>query len=161
VSRLEVPLIHETLWATGDLLLRAEVDLYLRDSQGNWQRQTFRVDNGSDISAMPAWRAKGLGLPMPQNAVRVPVNTAAGQIVMEVRSGLLRMRVDGMDATEYLIPCHFRGDPNSPPDPSVPLATLPKNLLGLSGVVDKLRIITDGTPLSATAPYGVVIIEKI
>ena len=91
----------------------------------------------------------------------LPVNTAAGPVTVLVRSGLLRMRVDGMDQTEYVIPCHFRGDPDSPPDPSVPLATLPKNLLGLSGVVDKLRIITDGTPLSAIAPYGVVVLEKI
>jgi hypothetical protein len=40
-------------------------------------------------------------------------------------------------------------------------STFPRNLLGLSGVVDKLRITTDGTPLSMSAPYGVVIIEKI
>jgi hypothetical protein len=64
-----MPLIHEVLWPTGDLLLRAEVDLHLRDSAANWQQETFRVDNGSDISAMPAWRAKGLGLPMPQAGI--------------------------------------------------------------------------------------------
>jgi hypothetical protein len=155
VSRLEKPLDHEIHPITADLLLRAEVDLHLRDSAGNWQKQTFRVDNGSDITAMSAVLARQLGLAMPQQGVRIPANTATGQVVMEVRSGYLRMKVEGMDATEYVIPCHFRGDPLVPP------STLPRSLLGLSGVVDKLRITTDGTPLSLSAPYGVLIIEKI
>jgi hypothetical protein len=161
VSRLEIPLRHDILWATGDLLLRGEMVLHLRDSSGNWQRLTFRYDSGSDITAMPAWRAKGLGLPMPHTGLSLPVTTATGQVTMEVRSGLLRLKVEGMDQTEYLIPCHFRGDPDGPPDPSVPAAVLPRNLLGLSGVVDKLRITTDGKPVSASAPYGLLIIEKI
>jgi hypothetical protein len=161
VSRLEKPLEHEILYATGDLLLRAEVDLHLRDNAGNWHQQTFRVDSGSDISSMPAWRAKVLGLAIPQAGISLPVNSAVGQVVMVVHSGLLRMKVEGMDQTEYVIPCHFRGDPDSPPDPSVPAAMLPRNLLGLSGVVDKLRITTDGTPVSESAPYGLLIVEKI
>jgi len=158
MSRLEKPLDHEILYATGDLLLRAEVDLHLRDSAGNWPQQTFRVDNGSDITAMSAALAMQLGLPMPQNGVHLQVNTAVGLVTMMVRSGYLRMKVEGMDQTEYVIPCHFRGDPLVAP---VPPVTLPRSLLGLSGVVDKLRITTDGTPLSMAAPYGVVIIEKI
>ena len=161
MSRLERPLKHETLWITGDLLIRAEVDLHLRDAAGGWQKQTFRYDSGADITAMPAWRAKALGLPMPQAGVTLPVNTATGPVTMLVRSGLLRMKVDGMDQTEYVIPCHFRGDPDALPDPSVPVALLPKNLLGLSGVVDKLRMTTDGQPVSAAAPYGLLIVEKI
>jgi hypothetical protein len=158
VSRLEKPPDHEIHPITGDLLLRAEVDLHLRDAAGNWQKQTFRVDNGSDITAMSAVLARQLGLAMPQQAVRIPVNAATGPVVMEVRSGYLRMRVEGMDATEYVIPCHFRGDPLVPP--LLP-STFPRSLLGLSGVVDKLRITTDGTPLSMSAPYGVVIFEKL
>jgi hypothetical protein len=137
------------------------VDLHLKDKAGNWQQQEFRVDSGSDISSMPAWRAKAIGLPIPQAGILLPVNTAYGQVMMMVRSGLLRMKVEGMDQTEYVIPCHFRGDPNTPPDPSVSAAMLPRNLLGLSGVVDKLRITTDGKPVSAAAPYGLLIIEKI
>ncbi len=161
MSRLEKPLKHEILYATGDLLLRAEVDLHLKDNAGNWQRQTFRVDSGSDISAMPAWHAKALGLPIPQAGILLPVNTAHGQVMMVIRSGLLRIKVEGMDQTEYVIPCHFRGDPDTPPAPSVSPTALPRNLLGLSGVVDKLRITTDGKAVSAAAPYGLLIIEKI
>ena len=161
MSRLEKPLDHEILYATGDLLLRAEVDLHLKDSTGKWQQQTFRVDSGSDISSMPAWRAKALGLPMPQAGLSLPVNTAYGQVTMMIRSGLLVMRVEGMDQTEYVIPCHFQADPDTPPNPSVSAALLPRNLLGLSGVVDKLRITTDGKPVSAAAPYGLLIVERI
>jgi hypothetical protein len=161
VSRLEIPLRHDVLWATGDLLLRGEVDLHLRDASGNWQRLTFRYDSGSDITAMPAWRAKDLSLPMPQTGLMLPVTTATGQVTLVVRSGLRRLKVEGMDQTEYVIPCHFRGDPDSPPDPSVSAALLPRNLLGLSGVVDKLRITTGGKPVSASAPYGLLIVEKI
>src|SRR4051812_5658188 len=115
MSRLEKPLDHEMLYATGDLLLRAEVDLHLQDAGGSWQQQTFRVDNGSDISTMSAALAKQLNLPLPQTGVSLPVNTAVGQVVMVVRSGYLRMRVEGMDQTEYVIPCHFRGDPDAAP----------------------------------------------
>jgi hypothetical protein len=161
VSRLEKPLGHDILWATGDLLLRAELDLHLRDATGNWHQQPFRYDSGADITAMPAWRAKALGLPMPLAGILLPVNTAVGQVTMMVRSGLLRIRVEGMDQTEYLIPCHFRGDPDTPPDPSISSALLPRNLLGLSGVVDKLRITTDGKPVSPAAPYGLLIMEKL
>src|SRR5689334_4458308 len=108
MSRLQAPLEHETLSISGDVLMRAEVDLQLRDAAGGWQKQTFRYDSGADITAMPAWRAEALGLPMPQAGVTLPVNTAIGQVTMLVRSGLLRMKVDGMDQTEYVVPCHFR-----------------------------------------------------
>jgi hypothetical protein len=37
MSRLEVPLLHRVLWSTGDLLLRAELGLLLKDKAGHWQ----------------------------------------------------------------------------------------------------------------------------
>jgi hypothetical protein len=159
VSRLEVPLKDSVLYATGDLLLRGELDLHLRDAAGNWHRVTFRYDSGSDISSMSAALARALGLPLPQAGLMLPVSTATGQVLMEARSGLLRMRVEGMDATEYVVPCHFRGDAHAPVIPGS--AAIPRNLLGLAGVVDKLRITTDGTPVSAAAPHGLLIVEKI
>lgn len=54
MSRLEVPLKHQILWHTGDLALRAELDLLLKDRAENWHPQTFRVDTGSDLTSMPA-----------------------------------------------------------------------------------------------------------
>jgi hypothetical protein len=39
MSRLEVPFKHRTLWATGDLLLRAELDFFLKDRWGRGGRR--------------------------------------------------------------------------------------------------------------------------
>ena len=47
MSFLEVPLKHRTLWSTGDILLRGEVDLLLKDNAGTWLRATFLVDRGA------------------------------------------------------------------------------------------------------------------
>jgi len=68
---------------------------------------TFVVDSGTAMTTMPAAEAKKLNLPLPKQ----PVSglTFQGQ---EVRSGLIRARIVGMDATEYLFPCYFLGDPN-------------------------------------------------
>ncbi len=54
MSRLQQPLDYQILWSTGDLILRAELDLLLKDSQGNWHSKIFRVDSASDMTTMPA-----------------------------------------------------------------------------------------------------------
>jgi hypothetical protein len=46
MSRLEVPLSGATLWHTGDLVLRAYLELRLKDAAGNWHRHTLWVDSG-------------------------------------------------------------------------------------------------------------------
>lgn len=160
MSRLEVPLRGKVLPATGDLLLRAEIDLWLKNASGNWLLQTFRVDSGSDISSMPAYRAKALGLPMPQRGIITPLATPSGKQPTLVRSGLLRLRVEGLSQYEHVIPCHFRGDPDAPPPPGV-TANFPRNLLGLAGVVDKLRFTYDGSLTSPITPFGRLIVEEI
>ena len=91
MCRLEQPLNHQVLWGTGDLILRAELDLLLKDSQGNWH--------------------------------------------------------------------FFLGDPARTPDPNVPSASLPRCLLGLSGVINQIRIAFDGQP-GPGAPHGYLIVEK-
>ena len=97
---------------------------------------------------MLASTARDLDLPIPKRPVRGLA--LHGQ---EVRRGLLRTRISGLGATEYVFPCYFLGDPNAPvPDP--------KNLLGLTGVIDKIRLTFDGTP-SGAAQYGLLIVEKI
>jgi hypothetical protein len=157
MTRLVVPHLEKKLWATGDVLLRAELDLLLRDSAGNWQpAETFRVDSATDMTTMPAYRAKQLSLPMPLNAAP---GVTHSQSSLEVRSGYLRARVAGMDQTEYVFPCFFLGDPATVPDPKTPPAMTPKNLLGLSGVVNQLRITFDGDP-TPLALYGTMTVEK-
>jgi hypothetical protein len=100
MSRLLVPLDHQILWSTGDVILRAELDLYLKDGSGNWHREVFRVDSASDITTYPA-------------------------------------------------------QPNAPP------GRVPRNLLGVSGVVDKIRLSFDGTPGPPHALYGYMVAEKL
>ena len=57
-----------------------------------------------------------------------------------------------MDATEYVFPCYFLGDPNSTP-------ARPRNLLGLTGVINQIRLTFDGTT-SLVAQSGVLVVEK-
>jgi hypothetical protein len=155
MSRLEVPLLHRTLWATGDVLLRAELALLLKDQAGNWVPQTFRVDPGSEMTTFPAARARRFDLPMPQKVAPGVVHVQTG---LELRSGYLRVQVIGMDATEYVIPSFFLGDPALPLSSYSP-SSVPRNLLGLSGVLDNLRLTFDGTA-SPTAMHGHLLVEK-
>ena len=61
-------------------------------------------------------------------------------------------RLPALDPTVYYFPCHFVGDPT-------PVPAAPRNLLGLAGVVDKLRITFDGTPQPG-AKQGTFALEK-
>jgi hypothetical protein len=36
MASLQLPLLHRILWATGDVLLRAELVLAIKTSQGSW-----------------------------------------------------------------------------------------------------------------------------
>jgi hypothetical protein len=147
MSRLELPLIHRKLQTTGDEVVHAELTLELKSNQGTWEAMTFRVDTGTEVTTMSASDAIRRNLPIPKRPVRGLA--LQGQ---EVRAGLLRARVVGMDQTEYTFPCYFVGDPD------VPLPNA-KNLLGLTGVINQVRIIFDGaTPPGA--PHGVLVVEK-
>ena len=148
MSRLEVPLGYRTLRATGDTVLWADLILSLKTNRGVWKEIPFRVDPGTEMTTMPAYDAIGLDLPIPKTPVSRLV--LYGQ---EVRSGLLRARVVGMDPTEFVFPCYFLGDPNLPPP------TQARNLLGLTGVINQIRLSFDGTT-SVPAPWGVLVVEK-
>ena len=156
MSRLEVPLLGRPVWATGDILLRAELDLLIKDNSGAWQTETFRVDSGTEMTSMPASLARSLDLPMPKNPVRGGLDVSGAR--QEVRAGLIRARVDRMDPIEYAFPCYFIGDPDARFDPNQP-PSFPRTLLGLTAVVDKIRILFDGTP-TPTAPHGLMVIER-
>jgi hypothetical protein len=69
VSRLEVPLIAKTLRATGDILLRAELDLIIKTTAQTWEQVVFLFDSGSEMTTMPAAQAKLLDIPLPVNPV--------------------------------------------------------------------------------------------
>jgi hypothetical protein len=147
MSRIERPLVHRTLKATGDDVIRAELDLELKTNIGTWVMVRFRVDPGTEMTTMLASEARRYDLPIPKRPVR-----GLALHGLEVRSGLLRARIVGMDATEYIFPCYFLGDPNGPVVDS-------KNLLGLTGVINQVRLTFDGAT-SLIAPYGVLVVEK-
>jgi hypothetical protein len=156
MSRLERPLLAKTIALTGDIALRAELTLRIKANSQSWEPVIFLVDPGTEMTTLPAARAKQLGIALPQKPV--PRLGITGKSA-EVRAGFIRARVDGMDPTEYVFPCYFVGDPDAPFDPSRP-PRFPRSLLGLSGVVDKIRILFDETP-TATASHGLMVIEKI
>jgi hypothetical protein len=111
---------------------------------------TFLVDSGTEMTTMSAAEARKLDLPIPRRPV---LNLKHTQTGLEVRAGLLRARIVGLDATEFVFPCYFLGDPSLPPPPQV------RNLLGLSGVIDQIRLVFDGTP-GPNAAHGRLIVEK-
>jgi hypothetical protein len=135
------------LRTTGDVVVHAELVLAIKTDRGSWELLPFLVDPGTEMTTMSAWEAKNRNLPEP----RRPVSglTFPG---LEVRSGLLRAQIPGMDATEYVFPCYFLGDPNTSAVPS-------RKLLGLTGVINQIRLSFDGT-VSLVAPSGVLVVEK-
>ena len=154
MSRLLVPLLSKKIWATGDIVLRAELELLIRDENGILRPETFRVDSGTEMTSMAAARAKVLGLPMPLDPIFLDING----IKREVRPGLILAQVVGMGGIEHVFPCYFLGNPHATPDPNQPRVAT-RNLLGLTGVLNEFRILFDGTP-SANARYGVMVIEN-
>ena len=148
MSRLEVPLGYRTLRATGDTVLWADLMLSLKINGGAWEEIPFRVDSATEMTTMLAVDAGKLDLPIPKTPVSGLV--LYGQ---EVRPGLLRARIVGMDPTEFVFPCYFIGDPNALPPAQ------PRNLLGLTGVINQIRLTFDGTT-SALAPWGILVVEK-
>jgi len=154
MSRIAIPIAGQILWSTGDVRLRADINLLLRNSSGNLIPETFRVDTGSEITTFPAYHARVLDLPMPANAC--PGITHA-QTKLEVRAGVIRFQVIGMNTTEHHTPCFFLGDPAVPPPPSP--ATFPRKLLQPFALVDHLRFIIDKDPVIG-ALYGELVVER-
>ena len=146
MSRLEIPLDHRKLKFTGDKVLRGVLALSLRTNQNLWRDLPFLFDSGTEMTTMPAAEATRIDLPIPRRPVRGMLFRG-----LEVRAGLLRARIVGMDATEYFFPCYFLGDPTVPPPD-------PRNLLGLTGVINQVRLSLDGT-YTLAAPDGRLIVE--
>jgi len=154
MSRLAIPIRGKILWSTGDLRLWVELPLLLKDHAGNWIPNTVRVDTATDVTTFPAFRAKQLGLPMPQHPTGGARHTQTG---LEIRSGFLRFRIAGMDPTEYAVACLFLGDPNMPPTGSP--GTIPRKLLQPLALLDRLRFQFDKNA-TLGAPHGEMLIEK-
>jgi hypothetical protein len=141
MSRLEVAHRYRKFWATGDVLLSSELDLLLKDNDGQWKADTFLVHSGSEMTTIPAWLAKKMNLPMPPKAA---TGAMCKQTGLEIRAGPLRAWILGLDVADFTFPYCFLGDPDA--HSSLSQATmLPRKLPGLSSVGDKVRILFDGT----------------
>jgi hypothetical protein len=154
MSRLVIPIIGKTLWATGDVCLWADIDLLIRDGSGQYQLETFRVDSGTEITTFPAYLAIQNGLAVPAR----PAPARHHPTGLEILSGLLRFRIQGMDLTEYALDCLFLGDPSVAPNPAQP-AAFPRQLLQPFALLNQLRFTMDRDP-AAGGLYGELIIEK-
>src|SRR3982750_1038950 len=69
MARLEIPLLSRTLWRTGDVVLRAELNLSIKTNRGTWVEAPFLVDSGTEMTCLPASEAKKLDLPIPRQPV--------------------------------------------------------------------------------------------
>jgi hypothetical protein len=133
MSQLERPLLAKTIALTGDIALRAALTLRIKTNAQSWEPVNFLVDLGTEMTTLAAARAKQLGIPFPHKPV--PRLGITGKSA-EVRAGLIRARIDGMDPTEYVFPCYFRGDSSPlrgsierlPADPAhvVPITRMPR-----------------------------------
>jgi hypothetical protein len=155
MSRLIIPTSHYTLWATGDEMLWLEMTLWLRDGAGNYVDHVFNVDSGTEITTFPAYDAKRLGLVVPAR----PARASHTQTGLEVRAGMFRFRIDGMDQTEYAVSCFFLGDPNVRPSPNAPIGTLPRNLLQPLALLQTLRFTMEKDPTGQNT-YGQLVVDK-
>ena len=158
-NALQVPLQGKTLQATGDVLLRAELLAFIIDPDQAWHPVPFRVDSAAEVTTMPAVLAKRLHLPLTQDPVPgLLVTTSTGTVAGQVRSGVIKIRLFGLEEFEFWFPCFFLGDPDAAPATGEP--AFPRTLLGLTGVVDKVRVTLDGSA-AEDAPYGHVIVERL
>lgn len=153
MPRLVIPITGKILFTTGDVRLWAEVDLELRDHLSNWWPARFRLDTATDISTMSAYEAKQIGLPVPKNPILGAVHQPTG---LEIRAGLLRFRVPGLDQTEFMTSVLFLGSVDVAPI-LTSSTLLPRRLLQPFSLLNDLRFSMDN---NGTTPFGEVVIEK-
>jgi hypothetical protein len=157
MSRLEVPVRDRTLYATGDILLRVELDLDIKTSSGTWMPETVLVDSGTEITTFPAWLAKQQGFPLPPNPTRHAVHAQTG---LEIRSGVLRFQIVGLGPTEFQVTCLFLGDPQARPSVNAPAGAAPRKLLQPLHLLDVLRFELKKDPAAGLA-HGMMVVETV
>ncbi len=153
VTRI-VPLLAKTLSSPRQLLLRADLDLWVLDKHGRDLWVNFRVDPGSEVSMMPLGFAKELGIDCSAEMVDIQINGITCDVVL----GAIDAKVS-LSNRSLRVPILFKKEEG--PTPGATQLTGGVNLLGLAGVVDKLRLTFDGQRTTPLAPFGVLIVEEI
>ena len=95
MSRLERPLLTKTIALTGDIALRAELTLRIKTNAQSWESVIFLVDPGTEMTTLPAPRAKQLAIPIPQKPGDQGQTAGRGMPAQSCRvNGLLKARLE-------------------------------------------------------------------
>lgn|SRR5262245_21129230 len=135
---------------TGFVGVKARIELLVRSRFGTFEPLRFQVDSAANVTSIPVTRARNSRIAIPAKTIEINVRTSAGTVRQRVHPGRITVRVPGLPGGDFSWPCHFveqAGD-------------VPTALLGLSGVLDDLRITFDGR-YSADAPYGWLVLEEV
>lgn len=147
---LRVPLVSYRVVGIDQTLVRAVLPVQIRTGLRGFVETEFVVDSAAAITSIAVAKATQLGIPVPRKAVELGVETATGPARQVRHPGRIQGRIQGLEGWMFDWPCHFvahRGPP-------------PKAVLGLTGVLNDLRITLDGTH-ALEAPYGWLILERI
>ena len=146
---LRVPLEGFHVRGVEGPLIRAVVTLQVRTARYGFRDIEFLVDTGACLTTLPVELAQELGIPFPRRKVDVPVVTGAGRIRQVRHAGRIRVVVPTWGSEEFDWPCHYVEHEGRRLTP----------VLGLTGVLDDLRITLDGT-YSLEARYGMLTLQR-
>lgn len=149
---VRVPLKFARLRQTGEMTVKAETWFLVRTTRGSFEPLLMLVDTGANITTIPVPHAINAGVAIPTRRITLDVQTATGVVRQQVHPGYIQVRVPGISHPHpFEWPCHFVDQPGVAP---------PISVLGLSGVLDDLRLTFDGT-YSLDARYGVLLVEPV
>lgn len=147
---VRIPLEYSRLRQTGEVAIFPRLELLVRASIGNFAALEFLLDTGANFTTIPLAEARRLQLAVPPRTITLEVRTAAGMVRQQVHPGRISVQVPGLQGHTFTWPCHFVDTPGQ----AAPVA-----LLGLSGVLNDLRLTFDGT-YALDARYGVLLLEQ-
>ncbi len=130
-------------------LLRAVVPLAIRVAPNRFKERNFVVDCASAMTTIAVLNAHRPHLPVSYRSIHLKVETATGPVIQIRHPGRIQGRVLGLPGWDFDWPCHFVEHTGPPP----------KAVIGLTGVLDDLRITFDGA-YAQEAPYGWLILER-
>jgi hypothetical protein len=147
---VRIPLESYRVPGIAQPFLRAMLTLWVRTQTRQFADLRVRVDSGAAITTVSLGPAQGLGLLIPKKTVEFQVETATGKARQVRHPGRITVRLAEFPGREFNWPCHFLEHQGVPPQP----------VLGLTGVLDDLRICLDGS-YTLEAPYGSLVLEEV
>jgi hypothetical protein len=110
----------------------------------------FIVDTGSSYTMMSVYRARQIGIELPETWVRLPITTASETVTPRVYDGELQIRFRQLQGRTFRLYCVFveEMNPNALP------------ILGLNDFFDAFRVTFDAC-YSPEAPAGHMLFETV